>query len=75
MKKVTSDLIYILNKHKPLIPGLIYNDPITVALEQLTTLLNRNIKPEINSAHFQGWRVPTKTIKSKWYDDKYYSKW
>lgn len=54
VKKVTSDLIYILNKHKPLIPGLIYNDPITVALEQLTTLLNRNIKPEINSAHFQG---------------------
>ena len=54
VKNVTSDLIYILNKHKPLIPGLIYNDPITVALEQLTTLLNRNIKPEINSAHFQG---------------------
>ena len=53
VKNVTSDLIYILNKHKPLIPGLIYSDPITVALEQLTTLLNRNIKPEINSAHFQ----------------------
>ena len=47
MKEVTSDLIYILNKNKSPIPRLIYSEPTKTALEQFTTLLHRNIIPEI----------------------------
>ena len=42
LRKVSSDLIYILNKKKPPIPGLTYSEPTKEALQQIATLLNRN---------------------------------
>ena len=47
MKEVTSDLIYILNKNKSPIPRLIYSEPTKIVSEQIATLLNRNVIPEI----------------------------
>ena len=46
-KNLTSYLIYVLNKQKHLIPELIYSEFLTTALEQIVTLLNRNIIPKI----------------------------
>ena len=46
LRKVPSDLIYILNKKKPPIPGLTYSEPTKIALQQIATLLNRNEIPE-----------------------------
>ena len=46
LRKISSDLIYILNKKKYPIPGLTYSEPTKEALQQIATLLNRNEIPE-----------------------------
>ena len=47
VKNLTSYLIYVLNKKKNPIPELIYSEFLTTSLEQIVTLLNRNVIPEI----------------------------
>ena len=43
MKKVTSDLIYILHKKKPQISGLMYSESTTAVLHQIIIFINRDV--------------------------------
>ena len=53
LKMAISDAVYILNKKKSPISGLTYTELTTTAFQQTTTLLNRNILPEIVEVAFQ----------------------